>query len=280
MQEFGASSGTLAATLRPDVIGFAAVLDNASALADGLPRPLVVVASGGVYLLLLTFLSSGLIDRLARDRPIRACGFFAACGGLWFRMLRLTAISAVFYVAILNSLHPWLFDTVYRGLTHDTTDERAAFAIRIVLYFVLFALVSGGGLVFDYAKVRLVVEDRRSAIAALAAAIRFVARHPRSAAGAYALNVAGFAGVVAVYAAVVPGAGHAGWTMWATFAIGQAFIAARVAVKLMFWASEAALFQSRLAHAGFVRRPVPEWPDPPAIAAGRRASLPPPEPSL
>jgi hypothetical protein len=38
-------------------------------------------------------------------------------------------------------------------------------------------------------------------------------------------------------------------------------------VKLVFWASETALFQSRLAHAGYVARPLPTWPDSPAADA-------------
>ena len=55
--------------------------------------------------------------------------------------------------------------------------------------------------------------------------------------------------------------------MWAAFAIGQAYILARLWVKLLFWASETALFQSRLAHAGYVARPEPAWPDSPAADA-------------
>jgi hypothetical protein len=38
-------------------------------------------------------------------------------------------------------------------------------------------------------------------------------------------------------------------------------------VKLMFWASETALFQSRLAHSGYVNRPEPTWPESPIADA-------------
>jgi hypothetical protein len=265
MQEFRSSDQTLAPTLGPNVIGFAAVLDNAGALADGLPRPWIVVACGAVYLFLLTFLSSGLIDRLARDRPLHAYGFFAACGGFWFRMLRLTALSGVFYLAIFESLQPWLLSSVYRSLTRNMTVEREAFVVRVAAYVVLLLAIGACSLVFDYARIRLVVEDRRSALGSLAAAIRFVARHPGTALATYALNVLAVGVVIAAYAAAAPGAGRGGWLTWAAFAVGQAFIIARLAVKLMFWSSGAALFQSQLAHAGFVRRPVPEWPDPAAI---------------
>ena len=43
--------------------------------------------------------------------------------------------------------------------------------------------------------------------------------------------------------------------MWMGFAIGQIYMVARLWVKLVFWASETALFQERLAHAGTWRGP-------------------------
>ena len=50
--------------------------------------------------------------------------------------------------------------------------------------------------------------------------------------------------------------------MWLGFAIGQLYVLARLWVKLVFWASETALFQGRLAHAGLRGRPArPIWPE-------------------
>ncbi len=43
-------------------------------------------------------------------------------------------------------------------------------------------------MIFDYAKIRLVVEDRRSALGALSAAMRFVWRRRGRVAALYALN--------------------------------------------------------------------------------------------
>jgi hypothetical protein len=55
--------------------------------------------------------------------------------------------------------------------------------------------------------------------------------------------------------------------MWIGFAIGQLYVIGRLWVKLVFWASETALFQNRLAHAGYVARPEPAWPESPAADA-------------
>ena len=49
--------------------------------------------------------------------------------------------------------------------------------------------------------------------------------------------------------------------MWAGFAVSQCYILARLWVKLVFWASEAAWFQSQLAHAGYTAAAPPRWPE-------------------
>jgi hypothetical protein len=55
--------------------------------------------------------------------------------------------------------------------------------------------------------------------------------------------------------------------MWLGVAVGQVYVLARLWVKLAFWASETALFQERLGHAGYVARPEPMWPESPAAEA-------------
>jgi hypothetical protein len=107
--------------------------------------------------------------------------------------------------------------------------------------------------VLDYARVRLVVEDRRSVIGAVAAAARFIRKNARAALGAYALNAGCFALILGAYAVTAPGAGSGGWLVWVTFAIGQAYIAARLFLKLAFWSSETAVLQARFDCPGFVR---------------------------
>ena len=267
MQEFADQATGLGATFRPTVIGFGAVLDNLSAFVDKTSRPVIIAAAAGAYIVAWLFLAGGIIDRYARDRATRAHGFFSASGGFFVRFVRLAIVMGVVYGVMFGYLHRWMFDRLYTRLTRDVDVERTAFMIRASLYLVFGLLLAAANLMFDYAKVRAVVEDRRSALGALAAAVHFVRRHAAEATGVYALNVASFALVLATYAAVAPRAGGTGWTMWAGFAIGQAYVLARLCVKLVFWASETSLFQSRLAHAGYVAAPARAWPDSPTAEA-------------
>ena len=271
MQEFSDQATGLGATFKPTIIGFGAVLDNLSAFLDNVHRPVVIVGAAGAYIVLWIFVAGGIIDRYARDRATRAHGFFSAAGTFFFRFLRLAVVMLVAYGLLFGFVHPWLFDRLYPRITHDVTVERTAFFARVGLYIVFGLAVAACNVVFDYAKVRAVVEDRRSMLSAIGGALRFIQRNWPAAATVYGLDVALFVLMVVLYGAVAPGAGRAGWTTWIAFAIGQIYVLARLWVKLVFWASETALFQGRLAHAGYVAAPVPVWPDSPAAEALRRA---------
>jgi hypothetical protein len=261
--EFLAQTAGLGQTFTPAILGFAAVLDNLSRVADR--QALAPALAGLVFaqLLISIFLAGGLLDRLARDRVVGAHAFFSACGVWFWRFLRLALIAAAVYAFLFGTVHPWLFDRLYEHWTRDFSAERPAFAVRLTLYAAFTALVCGTNLLFDYAKIRAVVEDRRSMIGALTAGARFVARYPASTVALYLLDL-GLAALVALaYYVTAPGAGAS----LAAFAVGQAYIVLRVIVRLQFMASQTALFQSRLAHAGYVARPAPRWPDSPAAEA-------------
>lgn len=264
---FSDQASGASASVGPAMIGFGAVVDNLGALLDWDLRPAIVGAAGIVYLLSWTFLTGGLIDRLARQRPLRAHAFFQACGGFFFPLLRLSLLSAVVYGVLIGRLHPWLFDGLFDRWNERLDSERTAVLIRLALYGVFVLGLAATNLWFDYARVRLVVEDRGSAIGALQASARFIRRHGWSAIGLYLCDALLFGLVLALYAAVAPGAGISPLAAWSGFVIGQLYVAARLGVKLVFWASEIVLYQSHLAHAGYVARRLPAWPDSAAAAA-------------
>lgn len=264
--EFLAQAAGIGQTFVPTILGFAAVIKNFSSLADAGSLPTVIASVVTAHLVITVFLLGGVLDRLARDRTTGSYGFFAACGVFFFRFLRLGAIAAAVYWVLFTQLHPLLFDTLFARLTHDLTVERTALAYRVALYLVFGVIVVTVNLTFDYAKIRMVVEDRRSAIGASIAALRFIARQPSAAYGLYLLNTLVFAVVLAAYALIAPGAAGSGTL--GLFA-GQLYIVLRIIVRLTFAASQIAFFQGRLAHARYTARPAPVWPDSPAAEAIR-----------
>ena len=263
-QEFNAQTSGLGATFVPAIIGFAGTLDNISSVLDGQKEIVPIVSALALYLAGWTFLAGGILDRYARQRRTRAYGFFAASGVYFFRFLRLGIMAGIFYWWMFAIVHYWLFDKWYADLTRNISVEREAFAIRVAIYSVFGAMLLFGNMVFDYTKIRTVVEDRRSVFGALNATLRFVVRRPRQTFGLYGLNSAVFVGLLALWALIAPGAGSAGASMWIGFAVGQLYVIARLLLKLQFLASQTALFQANLAHAVYTAAPEPVWPDSPA----------------
>lgn len=266
-QTFSSEASGVAVTFTPRIIGFGAVLSNLGAVLDAQPQALVVTGAAAAYLLLWTFLVGGILDRYARNRPTRTAAFFSACGVYFFRFLRLALFAAAGYLILFGILHRWLFDVFYPWATHNWTVERNAFVLRLALYLVFGGALVAFNLLLDYAKVRAVVEDRRSVIGSLLAAFRFIRRNPARTAGLYLADSLAFVGVIALYGIVVPGAGSAGWSMWIAFAVSEAYLLARLWVKLVFYASEVSLFQALLAHAEYAAAPLPVWPESPSAEA-------------
>jgi hypothetical protein len=262
--EFLAQTSGVGLTFVPAILGFAAVIKNISSVADLTSMPVVIAAAVITQMAVALFLAGGILDRLARDRAVGAAAFFSACGVYFVRFIRLGLVAAAVYWVLFATYHPWLFDELYPALIANVTVERTAFFIRLGLYFAFAIPLFFFNMLFDYAKVRAVVEDRRSMIGAIVAGWRFIRRQPLTASALYATNALLFLIVIGVYFLIAPGA-----TMpdVVACAIGQLYIVLRVMVRLQFAASQTALFQGRLAHAGYVARPIPKWPDSPAAEA-------------
>lgn len=271
-QEFQSQASGVGATFSPRIVGFAATLDSLSAVADTRRETIALAGLLATYVVVWTGLIGGIVDRYARQRPTRAHGFAAASGTFFPRFLRLGVVSGLVYGWLFGYLHPWLFDERIASLTRGLDSERVAFAWRGAGYVVFGALVAAANVVFDYAKIRMVVEDRRSAIGGLAAGGRFVWRRLPTVTGLYVANTVMFLGVVATWATVAPRVPAAGPGIWVAVLLGQGFVVVRLALKLHFLASQTALFQASLAHAGYVGVGAPTWPESPAVEALARGS--------
>jgi hypothetical protein len=263
-QEFLSQAAGLGSTFTPSIVGFGAVLDNLDALLDNEPMAATIAGVTAAWLLLWSFLSGGVIDRLARDRRTRTHGFFAACGVHFWRFLRMGIFAFLVYYVLFGPLHRWLFSILYDDLIRDLATERTALMIRGAAYLVFGFVLIFFNVIFDYARIRLVVEDRRSAIGALAAGARFVRRHLGRVSMLYLLNGLAFVLLIALYGLFSPGAPGSGPWMWLVLLLGQAYIIGRHYLKLVFYASQTALFQSALAHASYTAPPRIEWPDSPS----------------
>ena len=247
MQEFSGQATGLGATFSPAITGFGAVIGNLSAFMDNEPPPIAVLGAGSVYVVLWIFLAGGIIDRYAGDRATGLSRFISVSGAFFWRLGRLGVVQWIIYACLFGVIHPTLFDRLYPLFTQDVAIERTAFLIRVFLYLVFAVLVALAIMVFDYAKVRTVVEDRQSVLGAIHAALDFLRHHLAAGVVLFLANVALLVAAIGVYGVIAPEAGNAGIRLLIGLAVSQLYVVGRLWVKLVFWASETALFQSRIA---------------------------------
>jgi hypothetical protein len=262
--EFAAGAQGLGRTFTHEILGFGGTIAIASRFVEGESVPPAVAGAVAGYVALWVFLSGGILDRFARNRRIGAAAFFSACGTYGVRFLRLGVVIGAAYWALFRWLHPFLFVTLYDRWTRDLTVERDAILLRVALYAIFLAALVKVNLIADMAKVRTVVEDRRSMLGAIAASIRFIRRRPWRVSALYLLNTVVLAAIVTVWSWTAPSATAA---PWAAFLISEIYLLFRLWARLAFMASEAAFFQGELAHAHYTAAPVPSWPDSPAVEA-------------
>jgi hypothetical protein len=159
---------------------------NSSALTTNLIAPAA---------LLSVFLTGGVLDRIARSRPVSVAHFSGVCGGFFFRFLRLWAgLGAI----------EWVFwQGAVRWLQAFGTAGMGGFGRPIgyagVLIFTAFV-----GIVADVAHVRTVVEDRHSMIGAAAAALRFFRRRPVRVLDLYLMNLVLYVAALEILGRLAP----------------------------------------------------------------------------
>jgi len=255
-------------TFTPTLTGTARLMRDARAVAAGGTMDVRLVAATATTLLVWTFLLGGILDRYARRRPIRAQAFFGASGVVFFRFLRLGVMAFIGYFLLFGVIYPWVFPSPFPfAAADDAARAGSRPALLMPVYAVFLLTAAFWSAVIDYARIRAVVEDRRSMLGALLAGWRFVALHPLESFGLYLLNAASF-GVLVWAGSIALNAAHQPREVGvvAILAAGV-YLLARMALKLAFFASQTALFQRSLAHVDYTAAPTPLWPESPAAEA-------------
>ncbi|HSR70266.1 MAG TPA: hypothetical protein VLU25_20220 [Acidobacteriota bacterium] len=238
--EFEAEAKALAASFDPTVAGAGAVLNAVDAFLTGehLDYFPGVVLIGALYLLVWIWAAGAILTAFESGQAPSLPQCAADGTRYFFRFLRLFVLSGLAYLVIFGWLMPFLEEHV-ESVSRDIVDERMAFFWYLLAYLVAWILLLIVNLVFDYAKIVTVIEDRRSMLGATLRSLRLVFSHPLQAISLYGLNLLLALVFLIIYTALAPGASQASWAavIWALF-LGQLYIASRIFTRLCFFGSQ------------------------------------------
>jgi hypothetical protein len=195
---------------------------------DGTRRPLAVAGPFVLALIAWSFLWGAALQRYAHDR---AMGLLAAGARTFGRFFGISVMAAALVVVLYLTIHPLLMGPIARA------------ASPLLSYAIFGMMLAAIGLVADYARVAVVMGRGSSVIGALRFATAFVRANAGPVITLYVLTGLLFVALLAVYGVVdlYGGTRVAGWR---GIAIAQAYIVARLVIRLTFGASEVRLYRA------------------------------------
>ncbi|MDD5542061.1 MAG: hypothetical protein PHX83_02710 [Acidobacteriia bacterium] len=254
---------------------------------DSLPALVSVLTVVSVVYLILTLLTTGgtLAVFSSADRRFNAPLFFRGCSVYFWRFFRLFLVSLIFYGVLVAGLNAALSGVVGKVTAGWTVEKYVRFTSwsRVLIVVFVFVLIN---MIFDYAKVRLVITEGRSAIMAALRSIKFVFKNFRKTLAVY-IYCALLLLILALIYNPLEQALPQYTRRWVVlvFLLGQIFILARVFVRLTFFSSEVLLYES-LATPNAISTPVEPAtppaadPTPPGERTSEEPSSPAAAPSL
>jgi len=199
--EFSFQAEGIEKTFLPTLVGgFGAIIDNLELLLTGefTRLGLLVFLLGILYLILCSFFAGGAIAIYADEKRKYSVGrFFSHSAAYFNRFFSLTLTDVILCVIIYKLLHPKIFGIV-DSITENFMSERSAFFINLLGYIVILAVILFINMLFDYAKVIVVVENRQSAWEAVWWSLKFTIKHFGKVIGLYLLI-----GIIGLAAATV-----------------------------------------------------------------------------
>lgn len=246
--EFDFQTSGFEDSFRPSIVGSGAFLDNIEAWINGSLFDLFpgLVGIGILYALAWALFLGGILRRYSEGAGLFRLGeFFANGGEFFFRFVRLVIISGVLYYGVYRFAR-WLFSRIEQT-SRDITLETTVLVYVVSGALLVVFLLTFVNMAFDYAKIATVRENRTSMLLATLRGFGFVIKNfGRTVTLYYGLGALGLI-VLAIYHAVAPGPGQSSNAgVLAAFLVGQMFLLAKLVMRLTFYASEIALFESRL----------------------------------
>jgi hypothetical protein len=195
------------------------------------------LGAAGLFFLVSVFLNGGVVGRLAAGERVTPAGFFGDCGRFFWRFVRLFLLSLPVYIVVL-ALFSRLLSAALKSVYDNAATEWTTLIASNLQFLVVVLVFSIIQMLFDYTKVRLVVDDSYQVLRSLGRTTGFILRNFGRAWGTYLLVslVFGFGFFVFVKVIeVIPGRGLIPAALG--FLWSQAFVLFRLWTRVQYFAT-------------------------------------------
>ena len=249
--EFRNEVSGFASSFSPSIMGIGAILNNFVTIERGnlfniRSIPNTIFLLGVIYLLFGAFLNGGILGAFnSPERKFSFGNFFEDCGKYFIRFFFLMIIAVACYLVLQRFFFPWLnsaFSSL--GWVKNATEEKIPFLFdrlkNLIFVIILFFI----GMLFDYAKIITVVEQRRNIIASFFRSLGFILTHIIKTFSLYYILV--FIGIIFItlYTYIEPlFTTNTLRNIGIVFGIQQVYIILKIWLKCTFFSSQMSLYK-------------------------------------
>jgi len=245
-EEYRDEAQGLEKTFTPSIIGKGAVLNNLEGLIQlrVFDLPPAVLVFGLLYIILHTFLAGGILSLLKKtDHTFSLKKFFKGAGSYFFRFFLLMLLSWVFFLIIGQAVGGGL-NSLLGGMSDSVFSEVAPFYWGMVFSAVVLFLFLFIQMIFDYARIKIVLDDSPNILASAVGAFGFILRHLGSTLGLFYLLFlvqTAFTLIYILIQGVIPQSSFLGVALG--FLIQQFFIFGLIWIRCWLYSSQMELYR-------------------------------------
>lgn len=208
------------------------------------PKPIsLLFGLGFFYVCISNFLAGGFIALYTKDYRTSLNEFLMDSAKYFGRFFRLSLFSLLVYYLLFTIIVTWVADAI-PVWTQNAPSEATPFRYYMITGGFTWLVLSLSFMIFDYARIRIVLEDRTSVVAAVFAGTRFVFGNFFNTFGLY-LSL-GFIGIafISLYALVESQILQVSfWFIALVFILQQLYMIARFWLKATWYATQTSLYR-------------------------------------
>ena len=203
----------------------------------------ILVLLALLYAFVNSFVAGGFIGMYAREHRSSFQDFLIDGAKYFGRFFRLSLVSIIFYSLFFAYIMSWINGSIVEW-TRNEPSEMTPFMYYMIRNVVFFFLLGVSMMCLDYAKIRIVVDDRLSSFLAFFSGFRFAFKNFGKTFGLYLiLSIVGFVLIVIYSWLEAQFSQGAYWELLAVMLIQQAYMLGYFWLKANFFASQTSLYQ-------------------------------------